>query len=76
LGEHLAFFRDAGGEDVIECGDPVSSDEEQALGIKIVDVPDLAARVKREAFNISLQDDSLGDQVSSPLKFLRRERKF
>ena len=56
LCKHPALVRDAGGQDVIEGGDAVGGDEQQALPVQDVHVAHFAAGVKFKFREVCLQE--------------------
>ena len=58
LREHPALVRDSGGQDVIECRDPVGGDDQQ-LAVNAINVADFATAVALDAGQIRLQNDSI-----------------
>ena len=57
LRQHAALVGDAGGQDVVERGDAVGGDDQQALGMLrvFINVADLAAAAQFEAGDIGFE---------------------
>ncbi len=57
LGQNPALVRDAGGQHIVECGDPVGGNEEQVVAVQVVNVADLAAREQVEVLVVGLEEE-------------------
>ena len=57
LGEHASLLRDAGGQHIVEGGDPIGGDEEQVIVIDKIKVADFPAGVKLQVGKISMEEN-------------------
>ena len=59
LRQHPAFVRNAGGQHVIECRNPVGGHEQQTVRVQQIDITHLAAGVKLEFREVGVQENGV-----------------
>ena len=54
LGQHSTLLRNAGGQHIIECGDPIGRDEQQMIVVDPVNVANFPAGVQLQVRKVSI----------------------